>query len=227
MVTSGHNSGRQPSLRSCASTLTTPQRWQWLFREQWIDSVTACKYLGVHFDPVEGWGPHFAKKKAAAILTRLELRRAGLFGGRNAPADSLEVARARSTIDHGRGVVSSQDHKCKAIAKALDAFQLETLREILGVSKSCRIAGVRGKLGEIPDLWRERKRQMSVARQMLTSPRGGLMEQIARQANNATPKLGIFRTVQNFLEAVSGPPLQMFRNNKEIKRQEKSSMANE
>ena len=31
---------------------------QWLFREQWIDSVTACKYLGVHFDPVEGWGPH-------------------------------------------------------------------------------------------------------------------------------------------------------------------------
>ena len=53
---------------------------------------------------------------------------------------------------------------------------------------------------------------------MLTSPRGGLMEQIARQANNATPKLGIFRTVQNFLEAVSGPPLQMFRSNKEIKR---------
>ncbi len=89
-------------------------------------------------------------KLAAAFLTRLELRRAGLIGGRNAPADSLEIVRAMlctwSTIDHGRGVASSQGPKCKAIAKALNSFQLETLREILGVSKSCRIAGVRGEL---------------------------------------------------------------------------------
>jgi hypothetical protein len=193
---------------------------QWLFREQWIDSVTKCKYLGVHFDPAGGWAHHFAMKKVAAILTRLELRRAGLIGGRNAPADSLEIVRAMlwPTIDHGRGVASSQGPKCKAIAKALDAFQLETLREILGVSKSCRIAGVRGELGEIPDLWRERKRQISVARQMLTSPRGGLIEQIARQANSATPKLGIFRTVQNFLEAANGPSLQEFHSKGDIKR---------
>jgi len=154
---------------------------QWKFKGQWIDSVTACKYLGVHYDPPGGWRHHFAMKRAAALIARLELRRAGLLGGRNAPADSLEIAKAMlwPVIDYGRGVASSQGIKCKGVAMTLDAFQLETLREILGVSKTCRKAGVRGELGEIPDRWRERKRQLLVARQMLGAPRGGLMEQIA------------------------------------------------
>ena len=160
----------------CINTTEAPV--QWLFKGQWIDSVFACKYLGVHFDPRGGWGKHFAMKRAAALLARLELRRAGLFGGRNAPADSLEVARAKlwSIIDYGRGVASSQGPKHKAVAKSLDAFHLETLREILGASRTCRKAGVRGELGEIPDVWRERKKQLLVARQMLGTPRGGLME---------------------------------------------------
>ena len=173
-----------------------------------IDSGKKCKYLGVHFDPLRGWSNHFATKRVAGLLARIELRRAGLIGGKNAPADSLEVVRAMiwSVIDYGRGVASSQGPKCKTVAKSLDIFQLETLREILGVSKSCRVAGVRGELGEIPDLWRERKRQLLTARQMLNSPRGSLMEQIARQANRASPKLGIFRVVHKFLEESSGPP---------------------
>ena len=98
-----------------------------------------------------------------------------------------------ATIDYGRGVASSQGPRCKAVAKALDSFHLETLREILGVSSHSVVAGVRGETGEIPDCWRERMRQLLVARQMLTSPRGGLMERIANQANRASPKLGIFR----------------------------------
>ncbi len=127
---------------------------QWLFKGQWIDSVKTCKYLGVHFDPSGGWSTQFAMKRAAALLARLELRRAGLFGGRNAPADSLEVAKAMlwSIIDYGRGVASSQCSDCKASAKSLDAFQMETLKEILGTTKTSRRAGVRGELGKIPDV---------------------------------------------------------------------------
>jgi hypothetical protein len=123
-----------------------------------------------------------------------------------------------SIIDYGRGVASSQGPNCKAVAKALDAFQLETLREILGVSRACRKAGVRGELGEIPDGWRERKRQLLVARQMLGAPTGGLAEKIARQANSATPKLGIFRIVHRFLEETKGPTLEEFRSKGDIKR---------
>jgi hypothetical protein len=123
-----------------------------------------------------------------------------------------------SIIDYGRGVASSQGPNCKAVAKALDAFQLETLREILGVSRACRKAGVRGELGEIPDGWRERKRQLLVARQMLGAPTGGLTEKIARQANSATPKLGIFRIVHRFLEETKGPTLEEFRSKGYIKR---------
>ena len=202
----------------CINAVNPPA--QWPFKGQWIDSVEACKYLGIHFDPRRGWGTHFAKKRAAALLARLELRRAGLLGGRNAPADSLEIAKAMlwSIIDYGRGVASSQGPDCKAVAKSLDAFQLETLREILGTSKSSRRAGVRGEVGEIPDVWRERKRQMLAARQMLRAPEGGLMEKIARQANNATPKLGIFRVVHSFLEEAKAPLLEEFRSKGDIKR---------
>jgi hypothetical protein len=77
---------------------------QWPSGNHWFDTVTATRYLGVHFDTVEGWRGHFATKRAAAIIARLELRRAGLFGGRNAPLDSLEVARAMlwADLDYGR-----------------------------------------------------------------------------------------------------------------------------
>ena len=73
-------------------------------------------------------------------------------------------------------------------------------------------------MGEIPDVWRERKRQMLAARQMLRAPEGGLMEKIARQANNATPKLGIFRAVHSFLEEAKAPLLEEFRSKGDIKR---------
>jgi hypothetical protein len=194
---------------------------QWPFGNHWFDTVTATRYLGVHFDTVEGWRGHFATKRAAAIIARLELRRAGLFGGRNAPLDSLEVARAMlwAALDYGRGVASSQGHGCGKVAKALDAFHIDTLREILGVSNCSVKAGVRGELGEIPDVWRERMRQMLVARQMLTSPEGSLMERLARHANASSPKLGIFRTVETFLEGCSEPArrLEDFKSKQSIK----------
>ena len=44
------------------------------------------------------------------------------------------------------------------------------------------------------------------------------MEQIARQANRASPKLGIFRIVHKFLAETNGPPLEEFRNKSDIKR---------
>jgi hypothetical protein len=92
-------------------------------------------------------------KRMAALLVRLDLRRAGLLGGRNAPADRLEVVRAIlwATIDYGRGVASSQGPRCKTMAKTLESFHTETLREILGTSRHSATAGVRGETGEIPD----------------------------------------------------------------------------
>ena len=123
-----------------------------------------------------------------------------------------------ASIDYGRGIASSQGPKCKTTAKALDSFHLETLREILGISSRSRKAGVRGETGEIPDVWRERKRQLQTARQMLAAPKGGLMEKVAREANAGTPKLGIFRVVNEFLEEHAGPKIEAFRNKMEIKR---------
>jgi len=201
----------------CINVSNTPE--QWPFKGTWFDTVQTVRYLGVHFDPGRGWRHHFALKRAAAILLRLGLRRAGLFGGKNIPADSLEVARSKlwATIDYGRGTASSQGPGCKTIAKALDSFHLETLREILGVSRNSR-KGVRGETGELPDVWRERKKQLLTARQMLVAPTGGLMEKVAREANSATPKLGIFRVVNDFLLETAGPSIENFRNKMEIKR---------
>ena len=193
---------------------------QWPFKGHYFDTVQKVKYLGIHFDPLKGWSAHFAMKRAAALILKVEIRRAGLFGGKNAPADSLEVARSMlwSTLDYGRGVASSQGTRCKTVAKALDSFHLETLREILGTSDRSMCAGVRGETGEIPDMWRERKRQMLMARQMLTAPKGGLMRNLAIQANSSSPKLGVFRTVHDFLQQTEGPSIDHFRSKGDIKR---------
>jgi hypothetical protein len=62
---------------------------------------------------------------------------------------------------------------------------------------------VRGELGEVQDVWRERKRKLLLARQMLNSPDGSMMARIAHQANSASPKWGIFRHVESFLTGVN------------------------
>ena len=158
---------------------------------------------------------------SAALITRETLRMAGLIGGRNAPADGLVVVRAMlwPTLDYGRGVASSEGRGCKAVASLLDAFQLETLRGILGVSKFSVKAGVRGELGEVQDVWRERKRKLLLARQMLNSPDGSMMARIAHQANSASPKWGIFRHVESFLTGVNSGRrrLEDFRSKRDIK----------
>ena len=74
----------------------------------------------------------------------------------------------------------------------MDAFHLETLREILGVSKFSVKAGVRGELVEVQDVWRERKRKLLLARQMLISPVGSMMARIAHQAISPPPNGGSF-----------------------------------
>ena len=192
---------------------------QWPFKGHYFDTVQTVKYLGVHFESLKGWSAHFAMKRAAALIQRVELRRAGLFGGKNAPTDSLEVAKSMlwSTLDYGRGVASSQGSRCKTVAKALESFHLETLREILGTSDRSMGAGVRGETGEIPDVWRDRKRQMLMARQMLTAPKGGLLCKIAIEANSSSLKLGIFRVVHDFLQQAEGPSIDQFRSKGEIK----------
>ena len=155
----GHDGGAEVSVDGGGGGGLHPSVGGLLPARGWFDTVQTVRYLGVHFDPGRGWRHHFVLKRAAAILLRLGLRRAGLFGGKNFPADSLKVARSKlwATIDSGRGTASSQGPGCKAIA-ALDSFHLETLREIVGVSRNSRKRGVRGETGELPDVWRKRKK---------------------------------------------------------------------
>ena len=86
------------------------------------------------------------------------------------------------------------------VAKKLEAFQMNTLREILGISKYSAKQGVLGELGELRDVWRERKRQLLVAKQMLSAPKGSLLWALANEGQNASPKLGIFKLVESFFD---------------------------
>ena len=74
-------------------------------------------------------------------------------------------------------------------------------------------------MGEVPDVWRERKRQLLVANQMLAAPKGSLLSLLAREGQNASPKLGIFKLVENFLSKLNGSRRSIadFRGKKDIK----------
>jgi len=194
---------------------------QWRFGANWIDSVKEIKSLGVTFDSTGSWNKHFTIKLMAGMLTKHELRRAGLFGGLNTPGCSLDVARAMlwPTIDYGRAVASSQTRGHTVVAKKLEAFQMNTLREILGVSKYSAKQGVLGELGELRDVWRERMRQLLVAKQMLSAPKGSLLWALANEGQNASPKLGIFKLVESFLTEVGNDKrtVEDFKSKQEIK----------
>ncbi len=81
------------------SLLNPPE--QWPFKGTLFDTVHAVKYLGVHVDLlIRGLGAIFRKKRAAAILLRLELRPAGLFRGRN--SQKLYILRIAQFAREGR-----------------------------------------------------------------------------------------------------------------------------
>ena len=73
------------------------------------------------------------------------------------------------------------------------------LKEVLGASASAARLGVIGESGDLPDIWRERQRQMLVARQMLRAPAGSLPRRMAEGARSGEVKLGIFRLVAEIL----------------------------
>ena len=165
---------------------------QWNFDNGWIDTVTSSKYLGVTFHATRGWTPHFAEKRGIALYVAHELRSTGLIGGRNAPKDALDTVRAMvwSVLDYGRAAANLRGPKHKGTKAVLEGFQINLLRELLGVSKWAMKDGVLGETGDLPDIWRERKRQLLVARQMLRAPEGSLPKRIARAVQKGTPSSG-------------------------------------
>ena len=184
----------------CINAIDAPQKWP--FEGGWIESVTSIKYLGVIFEGgLKKWHAHFHEKMAVARFVAFGLRAAGLLGGRNPPAVSLQIVRSMvwATLDHGRAAASSQGPGHEPIAKKLETFQMSLLREVLGLSASARKDGVLGETGELPDVWRERKKQLLVAFQMIHAPEGSLPARIAKAAISACPRRGLFATVELWL----------------------------
>ena len=170
--------------------------------------VKEATYLGVTFTSTLSWKPHFTLKLNAAKARVAELRAVGLFGGRNIPADSLEVVRASvwGSLDYGRGVVNSDAHKHILIARSLLKFQMKTLREVLGVSDSTPMLGVLGETGDLADGWRGKLRQILLAHQMWLAPEGSLPKEVAQAALNVGGGVSLFARVNGWLSDIKGQP---------------------
>ena len=101
-----------------------------------IPTEKSEKFLAVHFESSGSWKLHYAKKLAAGTLTRMELRKAGLLGGANAPAASLLVVKAVvwPKVDYARPATDISGAGYALLRKKMDAFTTSTLRWALGAS---------------------------------------------------------------------------------------------
>ena len=99
----------------------------------------------------------------------------------------------------------------------LEIFQLRLLKEILGVSTSAVRTGVFGETGDLPDIWRERQRQLLSARQMLKAPPGSLPGSVARATQSGEGMLGIFRLAKILEEQGEVRDIASFASKKSIK----------
>ena len=167
-------------------------------------TVATAKYLGVLFDSKKSWVPHFTNVLEKAKSRVGELRAAGLLGGSNIPTNSLMVVRVVlwASLDYGRGAACSSGPRHLEIARRLALFQMKTLREVLGLSDAAPRLGVLGESGDISDAWREVKRQVMLAYQMLHAPVGSLPYAVARAAMSS--ECGLFARVNHILTRVRG-----------------------
>ena len=165
--------------------------------------------------------PHFRERLVVAMFLFYELKRSGTIGGRNVPASALRVVRAKlwASLDYGRATAPIQTPGHKTMATRLQRFQLKVLKELLGLSTRATKNGVLGETGELPDIWRERQRQLLVSRQMLHAPVVSLPRRRAAAAQRAEEKAGVFRVVSSFLSSIAGNSrgLEDFRSKKDIK----------
>lgn len=194
---------------------------QWSFKDYWVDTVDQAKILGIIFHASRGWIPHFAEKLGVAAYVLRELRLAGFIGGRNPPSKCLTTVRAMvwAVLDHGRAVANLRDPRHGGIKAKLEKFHFKTLREVLGVSSKAPKLGVTGELGELTDIWRERQKQLLVAKQMLRAPHGSLPQRMADVARQGEAKLGIFRLAAEILnDQQAGIDISWFNSKRSIKK---------
>ena len=166
------------------------------------------------------WKAHYAEKLRTALFLLYNLRSAGLIGGRNSPAAALGVVRSMiwQTMDYGRATARSLDGDHAGVRKKLEAFQISVLREVLGLSKSAPKLAVFGESGDLPDAWRERRKQMSIAFQMITAESSSVAHRVAMEASSASPKVGLFLRVSNLLAEhdIEARDITDFKNKTEI-----------
>ena len=186
-----------------------------------VSAITHHKYLGViHSTKRPYWKAHYAEKLRTALFLLYNLRSAGLIGGRNSPAAALGVVRSMiwQTMDYGRATARSLDGDHAGVRKKLEAFQISVLRKVRGLSKSAPKLAVFGESGDLPDAWRERRKQMSIAFQMITAESSSVAHRVAMEASSASPKVGLFLRVSNLLAEhdIEARDITDFKNKTEI-----------
>ncbi len=191
----------------------------WTYEGSPVHATDHHKYLGVtHSTKKPYWVAHLTEKLGVALFILFGL----LIGGRNAPGAALGVVRSMvwQVLDYGRATAPSATRGHAQIRSKLEAFQLKTLREILGLSNSAPILAVYGESGDLPDIWRERRKQLQIAFQMLSSPQTSLPRKVAREADTAVPKVGLFLRVSEILANHGGTQLRIedFKSKTEIRR---------
>jgi hypothetical protein len=124
---------------------------------------------------------------------------------------ALEIVRSMvwQILDYGRAMAPSSARGHAHIRKKLEALQLRVLREILGLSSSSPKLAVYGESGDLPDTWRERRKH-----QMLASDKTSLPYRVAKEANEASPKVGLLYEVSVTLATLGEPgrSVESFRN---------------
>jgi len=123
-------------------------------------------------------------------------------------------------LDYGRATAPTSTRGHSRIRKKLEALQLRVLREILGLSNSAPKLAVYGETGDLPDSWREKKKQMQIAFRMLNSDQSSIPYRVAREAHAASPKVGLFLRVSQILAEQEGETktIDEFKSKAEINR---------
>ena len=193
----------------------------WVFDGTPVQTTERHKYLGVtHSTNKPYWTDHYSEKLGVAYFLIVRLRAVGLIGGRNTPAAALEIIRSMvwQMLDYGRATAPSSARGHAQIRKKLEGLQMKVLREILGLSSSSPKLAVHGEYGDLPDIWRERRKQLQIANQMMTSDSTSLPYRVAKEANEASPKVGLLHEVGVILTTLGEPgrTVESFRNKDEV-----------